>query len=62
VTFFQPSKTPRKEPQLNHKKTINIHSLFPNPLQKTPQKAQNPLPHRPQKKYIKKQKNTAPTQ
>jgi hypothetical protein len=49
VTFFQPAKTPRQEPQLHHKnttispqKTINIRPLFLiPPPQKTPQKAQN---------------------
>jgi hypothetical protein len=49
VKLFQPAKTPRREPQLHHQntttspqKTINIRPLFPNPPQKTPQKAQNP--------------------
>jgi hypothetical protein len=51
-----------KTPQLHHKKTINIHPLFPTPLQKTPQKAQNPTLHHPKNFFSKKQKNAAPTQ
>jgi hypothetical protein len=60
VTFFQPPKTPRKEPQLHHKntttsppKTINIRPRFPPTPQKTAQKAQNP-PFPPQQIFSAK--------
>jgi hypothetical protein len=46
VAISQPTKTPRKEPQLHHKntttspqKTINIRPLFPQPPSKTQQKS-----------------------
>jgi hypothetical protein len=49
VTFFQPTKTPRKEPQLHHKntttspqKTINFRPLFPQPPQKHHKKSPSP--------------------
>jgi hypothetical protein len=63
VTFFQPPKTPRNEPQLHHKntttspqKTINIRPVFPPTPQKTPQKAQNPPSIVPTDFFSKKQK------
>jgi hypothetical protein len=69
VTFFQPAKTPRQEPQLHHKnttispqKTINIRPLFPIPPQKTPQKAQNRPSTATTVFFRRSRKNAAPTQ
>jgi hypothetical protein len=56
VTFFQPPKTSRKKPQLHHKNTINIHSLFPKPPKKTPQKGPKSTPDCPPKNTAKGRK------
>jgi hypothetical protein len=68
VAFFQPSKNTTQgtttSPQKHHDFTTKKPSLsthFPlNPLQKTPQKAQNPTLHHPTDFFRKKQKNAAP--
>jgi hypothetical protein len=65
VAFFQTAKTSSNEPQLHHQntttspqKTINIPPLFPKPLQKTAQKAQNPPSTTPTDFFSKKQKKS----
>jgi hypothetical protein len=66
VTFFQPPKTPRKEPQLHHKntttspqKTINIRPLFPKPPSKSSAKSPKSTLHRPNRFFQEKSRKNA---
>jgi hypothetical protein len=70
VTFFQPPKTRRNEPQLHHKntttspqKTINIRPVFPPTPQKNTAKSPKSTLDRPNRFFQQKaEKNAAPEQ